>query len=380
MCDPDDTVFDESTPDPIPPAEPSGRFRIIRQLAHGDLNEVWLVRDEEFNRIIVVKRPRNGRNDPETLARFQVEPEVISKLEHPGIVPIYSEGRDEAGPFYTMRYIRGETLREAVNRPDAQPESEGPRRVFRDLIGRLASACETIQYAHQHGVLHGRLGPSKILVTARGETFVIGWSSAQLFGYFPPEAFDGSREDARSREERLEETPRLLPLWASPDEPFPVPFGNPAYLSPELISGQRELLGPKTDVYGLGGILYYFLTGRPPGVGEGMSQLDRILRGEIHPPRVLCPKVPTELEAICLKALACKPADRYASARELADDLRRWLAGARISIPRKPIVGDTPRESIVGWFARRHVLIVSTLIALATAAVALGMTYLLNHR
>jgi serine/threonine-protein kinase len=298
-----------------------GRFRVLRLHEKGGLGAVFVARDNELNRDVALKeiQPRFA-DDPQHRARFQFEAEITGRLEHPGVVPVYGLGSDAGGrPYYAMRLIRGDSLREAIacfHADERLLHDPGARGLeLRKLLRRFLDVCNTVDYAHNRGVLHRDLKPGNIMVGRYGETLVVDWGMAKA---------TGRREAGPGPEE-----PTLLPAAASVTaETLPgSALGTPAYMSPEQAAGDLERLGSRSDVYSLGATLYALLTGRAPFEGNDAREVLRaVLRGEFRLPRVLVPHVDRRLESICLKAMALHPEDRYDSPRALADDVERWTA------------------------------------------------------
>src|SRR5262249_51946843 len=258
---------------------------------------------------------------------FLLEAEVTGGLEHPGIVPVYGLGTHRDGrPFYAMRFIRGDSLKEAVERfhADQSLKTDPGRRSLelRKLLRRFTAVCNAIAYAHSRGVLHRDIKPGNIIVGRHGETLVVDWGLAKATG-----------KAELGAEERT-----LMPTSASGSaETLPgSAMGTPAYMSPEQARGDLEHLGPRSDVYSLGTTLYCLLAGRPPFEGDVGDVLRKVQAGNIPPPRTLDPSIDRALEAVCLRAMAPKPERRYASARDLADDVERWLADEPVSAWREP--------------------------------------------
>ncbi len=301
-----------------PSRSDGGRFRPLRPHARGGIGMVSVALDSELHREVALKEILAEQADNvASRARFLLEAEVTGQLEHPGVVPVYALGTNGQGrPFYAMRFIRGESLKEAIVGFHKSRAPRGERALaLRRLLSRFVGVCDTMAYAHSRGVLHRDLKPSNIMLGPYGETLVVDWGLAKLVG-----------RDDPSNEPSAEATLRSASASGSSETEAGSIVGTPAYMSPEQAEGRLELLGPLSDVYSLGATLYCLLTGRPPFEDEIIAVLRQVRRGEFPPPRQVEPQVPRALEAVALKAMALQPQDRYDSARELARDIERWLA------------------------------------------------------
>ena len=327
------------------PAVPAGqRFRVLRSHARGGLGAVFVAVDTELNREVAVKQILDHHaDDPVSRARFVVEAEVTGGLEHPGIVPVYSLGADDGGrPYYAMRFIRGDSLKEVIERFHADPELKvdaGRRSLqLRKLLRRFTDVCNAIEYAHNRGVLHRDIKPGNIIVGHYGETLVVDWGLAKLLARVDDPALP-------SGEEALDVSQALGSTETLPGSTL----GTPAYMSPEQAAGHIERLGPWSDVYSLGATLYSLLTGKPPFEGNDVAAiLESVRKGDFIAPRHLDPSIAKGLEAVCLKAMAFLPEHRYASSRALADDIELWLADEPVAAYR-----ERPVERLGRWL-RRH--------------------------
>ena len=342
------------------------RFRVIRPYAKGGLGAVYVALDTELHREVALKQihPRLA-DDPECRRRFLVEAEIAGGLEHPGIVPVYGLGSYANGrPFYAMRFIRGDSLKEAITafHADESLKRDPGRRLLelQKLLRRFLDVCNAIEYAHSRGVLHRDLKPGNIIVGKHGETLVVDWGLAKSVGRAEPDL---------AQEERT-----LIPpsaSWSSETLPGSA-LGTPAFMSPEQAAGDLERLGPSSDVYSLGSTLYMLLTGALPFAGTDVGAvLEAVRRGEFERPRKLDPSIDRSLEAVCLKAMARSPKDRYVSARALADDLERWMADEPVSARSDPVFERA------GRWARRHRPLVTaaaaSMLAVLGASVAISV-------
>ena len=351
----------------------SSRYRKPIQAAHaaGGLGELFIAEDLELGRRVALKeiRPRDAF-DAQTRARFLLEGEVTGNLEHPGIVPVYGLGTyDDGRPYYAMRLIKGKNLkdtiddfrREQARRNDPDEAALG----LRKLLRRFIDICNAIEYAHSRKVLHRDLKPANIMLGKFGETLVVDWGLAKVMGRDEP----GRQAD----EGDAEEGP-LTTASSSNVEPTRVEaaHGTPQYMSPEQAVGRIDQLGPTSDVYGLGATLYYMLTGRAP-FPDGLTS--RIVRGDFPPPTAVDPKVPRALEAVCLKAMATRPGDRYPSAIALAEDVERWLGDQPVSSYKDPFTARAAR-----WVRRHRPLVAGAAALLVTASIALTISNFLVRR
>jgi serine/threonine-protein kinase len=253
-----------------------------------------------------------------------------------------------------MRFIRGDSLKEAIEgfHADGSSKKDSGRQTLelRKLLRRFTDVCNALEYAHSRGVLHRDIKPGNIIVGKHGETLVVDWGLAKATGRSEPGAAERT----------------LMPSSVSGSaETLPgTALGTPAYMSPEQAAGDLDRLGPRSDVYSLGATLYCLLTGKPPQEGDDIGEvLRKVQRGEFSPPRQIDPLIDPALEAICKKAMAIRPEDRYGSARALVEEVERWMADEPTSAWREPLSRRARR-----W-GRRHRLLVTSLAAMLIAAV-----------
>lgn len=345
----------------------SQRYQVRGEMINrGGLGELFMAEDTELRRDVVVKEIQ-GRwaSDAAARERFVIEAEITGGLEHPGVVPVYGLGQYADGrPFYAMRFIKGDNLKAATERfhdPKHTHRTEGERVLaFRTLIGRFIDVCQAVAYAHSRGVLHRDLKPANVMLGKYGETLVVDWGLAKAIGRrqtTPPDATIGGDGTLRPGSgSDLSVKGQLM--------------GTPAYMSPEQAAGRIDDLGPASDVYSLGATLYSVLTGKAPFEGKGTDVVPLVQAGKFPRPGVVKPDTPAALEAVCLKAMALKPQDRYGGPAELADDLEHWLADEPVAAWREPW-----RVRAGRWVRRHRTAAVAAMVLLATSTAALAVGY-----
>ena len=283
-----------------------GRFQILRTLGQGGFGIVFLAWDPKLRRQVALKVPQpETLMTPEARKRFQREAHAAAGLDHPNIVPVYETGSVESVTYIAAAYCAGPTLAEWLSRQQRAVPA-------RDAVTLTAALAGAVEHAHGRGVLHRDLKPSNILLQhAPAGDFVD--DENQLLGAFEPRITDFSLAKIAD--------------GLGPDTRSGVPFGSPPYMSPEQAEGKLKAIGPRTDVYGLGCILYELLAGCPPFRGDGqLDTLRKVIADAPIPLRRLRKDTPIELEAVVLKCLEKDAALRYPSAKALADDLGRFLA------------------------------------------------------
>jgi serine/threonine protein kinase len=357
---------------PVGPYGAAGlRYRVLRPHAQGGLGEVFVALDRELQRQVVLKEIRpEYAHDLNSRGRFIQEAEVTGGLEHPGIVPVYGLGAYADGrPFYAMRFIRGESLKDAISRlheggpgRDAQEQA----RALRGLLTRVIAVCNAVAYAHSRGVLHRDLKPANVMLGQFGETLVVDWGLAKAVGRETTTVGNGLDESSLR--------PQLADGIEATQEG--AAMGTPAYMSPEQAAGKLDKLGPDSDVYSLGATLYTLLTGKALVEGRTVGEvLRKVQQGEWRPPRQMKPDVPPALDAVCCKALALRPEERYGSALELAADVERWLAGEPVSAWAEPWAVRARR-----WLGRHRTLVTSAAAVVAVALVGMTLGVVLLQR
>jgi serine/threonine protein kinase len=357
---PDEDPWATQPPAVGEPSVPGLRFRILHKHAEGGLGAVFVAEDEELHRRVALKEIKEKYADHlQSRSRFLLEAEVTGGLEHPGIVPVYGLGHYPDGrPFYAMRFIKGDSLRDAIRRfhaADGAKRDPGERSLaFRELLGRFVDACNALAYAHARGILHRDVKPYNIMLGKFGETLVVDWGLAKVIGRH--EGLAGSDEGT------------LRPTSGDGTTPTQAGdvIGTPAYMSPEQAGGQLDRLGPASDIYSLGATLYELLTSAVPVNGHhAIEILGKVRRGDWLAPRKIRKDVPPALDAICRKAMALQAQHRYPTALALAADVEHWLGDEPVTAYREPWSVRTGR-----WL-RRHRPLVAGAAALLLAGVPL---------
>ncbi len=336
------------------------RFQILRPHRSGGLGSVSVALDRELNREVAIKEVRSELSvNPRTHERLRIEAEITGRLEHPGIVPVYGLGSYADGkPFYCMRFIRGDSLKDAIatfHENKHAWDSAHRNLELRGLLRRFIDVCDAVAYAHSRQVLHRDLKPGNIMLGKYGETLVVDWGLAKATG-------------TSGRKPETTELP-IVPRSGSTAAPTQAgaKIGTPEYMSPEQAEGRIEELGPATDVYSLGATLYCLLTGKPPfGEKTTAKTLERVCAGDFPPPTAVDSSIPKPLEAICLRAMQTQPQERYADASKVALDVERWLADEQVSVYREPILNRLARA------ARKNRTTTASL-AVGTAVALLGL-------
>lgn len=299
---------------PRPPPSPFDS-RYARQTIHavGGMGRIWLARDTQLNRDVALKELRPEVADDSALkSRFLREARITGQLEHPGIVPVYEVAweLDTHQPYYTMRFVRGRTLNEAAKEFHRRRfEGRADPLELVSLLSAFAAVCNTIAYAHSHRIIHRDLKGENVLLGAFGEVVVLDWGLAKSLD--TPDDVQG---------------PSILDQLGDVDNTVQGDvIGTPGFMAPEQAEGRLDRIDHRTDIFGLGAMLYEVLTGQAPFTGgDTLAVIVKAQRAEPPPPRTIWPQVPPALETACLRALAKEPTDRYQSAAELAQAVHTW--------------------------------------------------------
>ncbi len=340
-----------------------GRYIVEAEIGRGGMGVVYRAFDRDLRRRVAMKVLSGalGR-DRDLVERFAEEAQATAQLQHPGIVPVHDIGVDDRDRLYfTMKLVRGRTLARIVEQALA---GDAPTVAEFTLFRRLqifADVARTIAYAHARGVVHRDLKPQNVMVGAFGEVLVLDWGLAKVLGTAGGERPRAGAEPASG----------IATAGARAETQAGALVGTPAYMAPEQAQGELRRVGPLADVYALGATLYHVLAGRPPFDGASSAEVvARVLTVDSPRPRAIDRTVPREVEAICLRAMAKAPGDRYPSAQTLADDVQAFLEGRPVAACPDGLLGRAAK-----W-ARRHRTFTTTaavalIVGLAGAVAAL---------
>jgi serine/threonine protein kinase len=327
------------------PEMPGERYAIVRGIGRGGMGTVFEARDEWLGRDVAIKISNAPVPGADLEARLRQEARVLARLEHPGIVPVHDLGLLGDGRlFYVMKLVRGETLEQHATTIDGQHARVA-------LVERVA---ETVAFAHAAGVVHRDLKPSNVMVGSFGEVLVLDWGVAKLLDDRPSGPAAGPPSAAGGAASPPAE--RFAPATTDPG----TRLGTPGFMAPEQARGDVDAAGPPSDVYALGAILYWLLTGHvpPDDQSEARSRLAAVR-----------PSVPKRLRAIAVRCLAREPRDRYQDAAALGADITRYRAGLAVAA-----LPETALDRAQRWFAtyRTFVLLVAAYLVVRTIIALLG--------
>ncbi len=318
----------------LAPGDFFGRFELIEKIGSGGFGTVWRARDTVLNRPVALKTPRSEQLDPKQLASFLHEAQAAARIRYRGVVQVYETGTEDGIAFIASEYIDGPSLQEALADQSLS---------FVEIASLCRRVADALQQAHETDIIHKDLKPSNILLDADGEPHVTDFGLAKI--------------GANDRSDELG--------WI---------IGTLPYMSPEQTRGANEQLGPATDVYSLGVVLFELLTRQRPFSGERWALLRDIQQEPAPKLRRLDRRIPRDLEAICLKCLAKDPSQRYQSAADLAEDLRRYLAGEPVRARPGTVVGRS-----WSWCRRKPALAIlggTLAVVLAGTVAVLSVAYL----
>jgi len=366
----------------------TSRYKLQGELARGGMGAILKVFDEDLRRHLAMKvilgraeEASSGGTPPvdrRLLARFLEEAQVTGQLDHPGIVPVHELGLDSEGRVYfTMKLVKGRDLKQVFELVFEELEGWNETRA----LGVILKVCEAMAYAHKKGVVHRDLKPANVMVGNFGEVYVMDWGLARVLG----------RQDTHDIRLQVEGTPltsvkteRKEERQDAPDSPlFTMDgdvVGTPAYMSPEQAQGAIESLGPRSDVYSLGAMLYHLLARQMPYAPPGLritnrTVLSRVLEGPPTPLHEIRKDIPSELAAICEKAMARAAERRYADTIELSEDLRAFLEGRVVKAYETGAVAELRK-----WVVRNRSLAIAVVAAATFLVVGIGAALMLKSK
>lgn len=323
----------------------------------GGLGEVWRTQDANLDRTLAVKRMKHWTpGSDKQIARFLREAHVTAQLQHPNIVPVHQVWRDPrtGEPMFSMDFISGRTFEEVIRDYHAASALNEPGGMtLNRLVTMFVEVCRTVSFAHSQGVVHRDLKPANVMVGAYGELFLLDWGLAKKQNV-AEESAEGKSDD--STDYKATSAGEVL--------------GSPYYMAPEQAIGDSEAIDARTDVFGLGAILFQILTNHPPHDLESAKSMtamrEAIQRGPARTVLSLNPKAPRALTAICQKAIAVRPEDRYPNVALLVRDLEHWLAREPVSA-----LPETRMRRVARWMVQRRRW--TTFVGVALSLLVLGI-------
>lgn len=348
---------------PLTTVQTTIRYQLDHKQGQGGLGEVWSSNDPILNRRVAVKRIRTTLDSEAARWRFLQEARVTGNLQHPHIVPVYGLGTEANDLFYSMRLIDGQTLKEHIEQLCTDPErSLSTRAGLTRFLEMFLKIAQAIAYAHARGVIHRDLKPENVMVGRFGEVVVLDWGLAKLTGNTPSE----ESEFLPLRAEQLA-TEGLDQLTQAG-----MILGSPLYMAPEQAQGHVDDIDARTDVYGLGGILYHALTLKPPHspatLATPREHIERICEENVPSVRESHSYVPRPVAAIVAKCLARNPDERYPTAEALIRDVELFVAGDQVSVYEEPW-----HERLFRWGKRHRVVVSSLFVTLVLSIVVLSI-------
>ena len=354
------------------------KYGIREEVGRGGMGKIVKVWDQELNRFLAMKLILDGTaGNPERMSRFVQEAQVMGQIDHPGIVPIHDFGIDREGRvFFTMRLVKGQDFNEIIDLGIGEKDGWNMSR----LVGVLISACQAVAFAHSRGIVHRDLKPANIMVGRFGEVYVMDWGLAKVKGR--DEVVDlRLRENARPSDLTIQ-TERREEDGGAADSPLVTMdgsvVGTPSYMAPEQAAGDLESTDQRSDVYSMGAILYVILTGQPPYLPPGTKISPRaiwarLLEESPRPVHQVNSKAPPELMAVCEKAMAREPGERYENSLDLAEDLQRFLDGRAVRAYRTGALTE------LGKWCKRNPVLTFTSAALVVLACFSSVIFKLQY-
>ncbi|MCA9235976.1 MAG: serine/threonine protein kinase [Planctomycetales bacterium] len=352
------------------------RYRLIRPLGQGGLGKVWLARDLALQRMVALKEIAAGRDNAATIQRFRNEAEITGRLEHPGIVPVYqlAENVENGKVYYTMRFLGKGTLQDSIAEYHERcADGDDDPMLLQHLLVSFVSVCHAIGHAHSRKVIHRDLKPENVVIDSFGQVIVIDWGLAKLIDEAELEHVGDPSQTARGDSSRTGDGQVL---------------GTPLFMAPEQALGRLDEVDERTDIYGLGAMLFAICTGRAPHEAA-RSRSSSSVSGRRHAGRALFteiatgptpqaieanPSIDPALSAICAKAMARKRYARYRNAADLAEDVQRWMAGQPVTA-----YAETTGQQVRRWI-RTHDRLAQLLAGLFAVLLAALATLMMSAK
>lgn len=304
------------------------KYEFIRKLGSGGMATVFLARDRQLDRLVAVKVVSLAESRQELMQRLTREAQIVAHLEHPGIVPIHDYGvLPDGRAFYVMKYVQGVTLEEFIVQNHNQA----------DLLRIFQKVCDAISFAHSRGIVHRDLKPANVMIGEFGEVLVMDWGIAAVL-------------DKKSTEVAVS-----MPTSTTDSETTAhgTILGTPAYMSPEQARGDIVLIDHRTDIYSLGAILHFLLTGKSPFSGDSAESIRlAVISGQFIAPRQINRSVSKELNAICLTAMSLDPDSRYQTGSELSQEITSFIDHLPVSAYKENLF-----EKVARWITRNKVIV-----------------------
>ena len=357
----------------------ASRYRIDEEVARGGMGSILRVWDEDLRRLLAMKvilepSSQDPMRREQRLARFLEEAQITGQLDHPGIVPVHELGVDSEGRvFFTMKMVQGRTLKQVIEQAHAGKDEKWTRTRLIEIVLKI---CEAMAYSHAKRVIHRDLKPANVMVGRFGEVYVMDWGLARLMGRADTKdvrlRVDATQASQILRTDRMdaEDSGSNSPLYTMDGDVV----GTPAYMSPEQARGDSARVGSSSDIYSVGAILYHALSGCmpyvPPGTEPSNRDVWRRVRVEAPEPLLeLDPDLPGELVALCNKAMAREPEQRYPDMQALASDLRAFMEGRVVRAYQSGAVAELKK-----WVRRNRGLAAALLGILITMVGGLAAT------